>query len=378
MGKSRFNVKGVPMRYNNLGGAGVQVSQFSLGCMTFSDDPNNLQGYTDKETALQMMLECFEHGINFFDNAEIYGGAGGQSERIMAEAFHEGVKRGYWERKDLVFSTKLFFGSRGLPVPPVNPNVVGLSRKHLYEGLRESLTRMNLEYVDLVFCHRPDPKVRIEEVVRGMNHLIDRGMAFYWGTSEWSAEQIREAQGIAARLGLEPPMFDQCEYSLLERSKVEVDFAALYPGVGLTVWSPLAGGALTGKYRSGGKGRLSSTEQLQKSDSKLLKGLGDQQARRLKVSEGCVDAMAPVARELGCSVAQVALAWAAYHSGVSTVILGARNLEQLRENFGAVRVLDKMTPEMARRISEGSGTAPAPNRIAAQVAGLRGTPTARL
>ena len=182
-----FNKNNTPMRYNNLGGTGLIVSEFSFGCMTFSNG-HGTAGNVQTPEAYKLMKTCFENGINFFDNAEAYGGPG-TSEIIMGEAVQLGLKDGVWGREDLVISTKIFFGGR---VKKDTINSLGLSRKHLYEGLKASLKRMQLEYVDLVFCHRPDPRTPIEETVRGMNNLIDRGMAFYWGTSEWSARQLQD------------------------------------------------------------------------------------------------------------------------------------------------------------------------------------------
>ena len=228
--KMSFNKNNTPMRYNNLGGTGLIVSEFSFGCMTFSNG-HGTAGNVQTPEAYKLMKTCFENGINFFDNAEAYGGPG-TSEIIMGEAVQLGLKDGVWGREDLVISTKIFFGGRG---KKDTINSLGLSRKHLYEGLKASLKRMQLEYVDLVFCHRPDPRTPIEETVRGMNNLIDRGMAFYWGTSEWSARQLQEAKDIAKRLGLVPPFFDQCQYNMTVRDRVEVEYRPLYPELGLTI-----------------------------------------------------------------------------------------------------------------------------------------------
>jgi len=321
------------------------------------------------EEAFEMMKVAYAHGINFFDNAEGYGGAG-VSEKIMGEAIQLGLQRGVWERPDLVISTKIFSGGRGAKD---TVNSVGLSRKHVFEGLQASLKRMQLDYVDLVFCHRPDPRTPIEETVRGMNHVIDQGMAFYWGTSEWSARQLQEARGIAKSLGMVPPMFDQCQYSLIERQRVELEYEPLYPELGLTIWSPLAGGALSGKYNGGdGEGRLSMAK-----DPKAGP-MAQHWKKRLDLAVPVARALEPIAKELGCSVPQLAVAWAAANPSVSTVILGATCLEQLRDTLAATEVVGKLTPALMKRIDEASGTRPLEDAITLQVRGLRGSPTARL
>jgi len=284
-----------------------------------------------------------------------------------------GIKQGIWERMDLIISTKIFFGGRGRID---NMNTMGLSKKHLFEGLQASLKRMQLEYVDLVFCHRPDPLTPIEETVRGMNHLISRGMAFYWGTSEWSAQQLTEAIAIAKRLGLEPPLFDQCEYSLVERARVEVEYLALYPQLGTTIWSPLAGGALSGKYKEGdaanwGDARYGSLGKMLESKNERTRKHGESMVQRLDASFGVADRLKPIAEELECSLAQLAIAWAAVNPNVSTVILGATRMEQLKENLQALNVMSKLTTDVILRINKIAGTSPQPDKIMASVALLR-------
>lgn len=316
-----------------------------------------------------MMKVAYEHGINFFDNAEGYGGAG-VSEIIMGEAIQLGLQRGVWERPDLVISTKIFTGGRGAKD---TLNSVGLSRKHISEGLQASLKRMQLDYVDLVLCHRPDPRTPIEETVRGMNHVINKGMAFYWGTSEWSARQLQEARGIAKALGLVPPMFDQCQYSLIERQRVELEYEPLYPELGLTIWSPLAGGALSGKYNDGASdGRLSIAKDPNAGP------MAQAWKKRLDLAVPVARALEPIAQELGCSVPQLAVAWAAANPRVSTVILGATRLEQLKDTLAATEVVGKLTPALMKRIDEASGTRPLEDTTTLQVRSLRGSPTARL
>eukprot|EP00004_Rigifila_ramosa_P028723 TRINITY_DN9850_c0_g1_i1.p1 TRINITY_DN9850_c0_g1~~TRINITY_DN9850_c0_g1_i1.p1 ORF type:complete len:381 (+),score=103.73 TRINITY_DN9850_c0_g1_i1:34-1143(+) len=369
------------MPFQNLGGAGVQVSKLSFGCMTFGDGKGFLANALVKaEEGYQMMKLCYEHGINFFDNAETYGG-GGTSEIIMGEAIKLGIERGTWERCDLVISTKLMFGARG---ERDNLNTIGLSRKHIIEGMRASLKRMQLDYVDLVFCHRPDTKVSIEETVRAMNWLIDQGLAFYWGTSEWNAQQLTDAIAISHRLGLIPPQFDQCQYSLIERHRVEVEFAPLYPQLGLTIWGPLSGGALTGKYskaetRKDTTTRYGNLPQLVSSSNPRMASLGKQMESRLDRGVRVAENLKPIADELGCTLAQLSIAWAARNPNVSTVLLGATKLSQLEDTLKALDVIPKLTPEIMKKIDEISQTKPQLDAIAQQVIGLRGpAPWARL
>jgi voltage-dependent potassium channel beta subunit len=369
---SLFNSKKTNMRYNNLGATGLLVSEFSFGCMTFTRGRGTLGkdgGGVDGEDAFEMMRTAYEHGVNFFDNAEVYGGEGAVSEVIMGETIQLGLKRNVWERDDLVISTKIFGGARGKK-DKWNLNSVGLSRKHLYEGLRASLKRMQLEYVDLVFCHRPDPRTPIEETVRGMNNLIDRGMAFYWGTSEWTAQQLTEARAIAKELGMVPPAFDQCQYSMIERRKVEVDYLPLYPELGLTVWSPLAGGILTGKYAAGGQGRMSSMANAGQKKGKMTP-MERNMAQRFEKVAGILDRLEPIATRLGCSLAQLALAWCAANDNVSTVLLGATKLQQLEENFKALEIIPMITPVVKKEIEKALANAPAQDEAWVQASAMR-------
>ncbi|KAJ7559833.1 hypothetical protein O6H91_04G105300 [Diphasiastrum complanatum] len=219
------------MQYRNLGSTGLKVSTLSFGAwVTFHNQ-------VDLKDAKQLLARAKEGGINFFDNAEVY--ASGRAEEIMGQA----IKELGWKRSDVVIATKLFWGGPG-------PNDKGLSRKHIIEGTKACLKRLEMDYVDVLFCHRPDASTPIEETVRAMNFVIDNGWAFYWGTSEWSAQQITEAWEVARKLGLIGPIVEQPEYNLLARDKVEVEYLPLYSsyGIGLTTWSPLASGVLTGKY----------------------------------------------------------------------------------------------------------------------------------
>uniref|UniRef100_A0A7I4B1C7 NADP-dependent oxidoreductase domain-containing protein n=3 Tax=Physcomitrium patens TaxID=3218 RepID=A0A7I4B1C7_PHYPA len=249
------------------------------------------------------------------------------------------IKQLGWKRSDLVISTKLFWGGNG-------PNDKGLSRKHIIEGVKASLKRLDMSYVDLLYCHRPDPSTPIEETVRAMNWVIDQGYAFYWGTSEWSAQQITEAWEVAERLGLIGPAMEQPEYNLLVREKVEKEYAVLYKnyGVGLTTWSPLASGVLTGKYMNGD---IPEGSRFALDNYKHL-------ATKSLVAETLekVEALKPIAKELDASLAQLALAWCVKNPNVSSVISGATKLDQVVENMKALQVVPKLTPEVMKRIDE--------------------------
>ncbi|MCP4964287.1 MAG: aldo/keto reductase [bacterium] len=313
------------MEYRRLGTAGVKVSVFSYGSwLTFSSQQ-------EADESLRCMQAAYEAGINFFDNAEVY--AGGKAERVMGEAFKELG----WPRHSYLVSTKFFWG-----IHRENPNATyTLNRKYLMEAIDKSLERLQLGHVDLVYCHRPDPDTPIEETVWAMSDIVASGKALYWGTSEWPAADIRAAWEIAERHHLRKPVVEQPEYNLLNRSKVEDEFARLYGdvGLGLTTFSPLASGLLTGKYQEGipEGSRAAGVEWLQASvtDSDSL----------AKVSE-----LAGVADEVGCSLAQLALAWTASNPNVSSVIIGARRLDQLNENLKALEVLEVLTDEHMAQI----------------------------
>jgi voltage-dependent potassium channel beta subunit len=288
----------------------------------------------DDDLAFECMSTAFEAGVNFFDNAEAY--AGGESERIMGEAFRRmGV-----HRDDIVVSTKLYWGIR----KGVN-HANTLNRKYLLSAMDVSLTRFGLDNVDLVYCHRPDPNTPIEETVRAMHDIIDRGKALYWGTSEWSADEIRAAWEIAERHHLHKPVMEQPQYHLLDRRKVEQEYARLYDdiGLGLTTWSPLASGALTGKYLDGipddSRAALEGYEWLRGSVNSERTATA---VRGLKV----------VADELGCTLAQLAIAWCAANPHVSTVITGASRVSQVTENLAAIDVLPLLTPDVLARIDQ--------------------------
>ncbi|GAB9476543.1 K+ channel protein [Globisporangium polare] len=321
------------MKYRYLGDSGLLVSTLSFGSWVTFD---NQLGF---DKAYEILEHAYKNGVNFFDNAEVY--AEGQSEIIMGKCIKQGIERGVWSREDLVISTKIFFGHKG---SKNGPNDQGLSRKHIVEGTKAALKRFDQEYVDLIFCHRPDPCTPIEETVRAMNYVIDQGWAFYWGTSEWNAHDVIEACEIADRLGLARPVMDQPQYHVFERSRVDYDFVNLYKKYkyGLTTWSPLASGVLTGKYNNGipEGSRLS----LPMYKAMLSNGL----EAKVEKTRKLVD----VAKEIGATLAQFSIAWVAANENVSTVILGATSIEQLDENLKALEFIDKITPEIRAKVDE--------------------------
>ena len=334
-----INQQGVTMEYRYLGKSGLKVSALSFGAWVTFDDQ------MDVDAAYDCMKAAFDAGVNFFDNAEAY--AGGMAETIMGQAF----KKGGWARKDLVVSTKIFWGGQG-------PNDRGLSRKHILEGTDAALERMQLDYVDLIFCHRPDVDTPIEETVWAMNHVLNQGKALYWGTSEWSAAQIRRAYDFARREHLIPPTMEQPQYNMFVRDKVEREFADLYDeiGLGTTIWSPLASGILTGKYNDG----IPDGSRLSLPNYQWLRPELESEAGRQKVEK--VRRLTPIAQDLGCSMAQLALAWCLTNDDVSTVITGASRADQVTENMEALDVADKLTPDVQENIEEILNNKPVPEQ----------------
>ncbi len=337
------------MEYRFLGRSGLRVSALSFGSwVTFGDQ-------MDVDEALRCMTAAFDAGVNFFDNAEVY--AAGQSEIIMGQA----IRKAGWRREDLVVSTKIFWGGRPGPegegyVYGVNDK--GLSRKHIFEGTNAALKRLQLDYVDLIFCHRPDVDTPIEETVWAMNHVIQQGKALYWGTSEWSAAQIRRAYDFSRREHLIPPTMEQPQYNMLHRERVEVEYAPLYDeiGLGTTIWSPLASGLLTGKYNDG----IPDGSRLTLKNYQWLRPLLESEEGRRNLEK--VKLLAPVAEELGCTPAQLALAWCLANDDVSTVITGASSVEQVRENMQALDVVPKLTVEVLESIEEILDNRPEPEK----------------
>jgi voltage-dependent potassium channel beta subunit len=294
-----------------------------------------------EDLAYECMQAAYEAGVNFFDNAEVY--ASGQAENIMGKV----IQRAGWKRSDLVISTKIFWGGDG-------PNDSGLSFKHLIEGTLASLDRLQLDYVDLLFCHRPDIHTPIEETVRAMNFLINQGMAFYWGTSEWSAEQIMQAYGIARREHLIPPTMEQPEYNMFARQRVEREYIRLYNeiGLGTTIWSPLASGFLTGKYNQG----IPQDSRLTLKGYEWLREQYESEEGQRKIEK--VKELSEIADEIGCSMSQLALAWCLKNPNVSTVITGASRPEQISENMAALEVYPRLGDEIMDRIDAVLGNKP--------------------
>ena len=318
------------MEYRFLGRSGLKVSALSFGSwVTFGEQ-------IDEDVAYESMKAAYDAGVNFFDNAEAY--AAGESEVMMGNI----IQKAGWKRTDLVLSTKIFWGGEG-------PNDQGLSFKHIKEGTEAALKRLQTDYVDLIFCHRPDKFTPIEETVWAMNQMIKEGKALYWGTSEWSAEQIRQAYDIARREHLRPPLMDQPQYNMFHRDKVEREFSRLYDeiGLGTTIWSPLASGLLTGKYNDGvpEDSRLAMEEY-----DWLRKRLLETESGRQKLEK--VQKLVPIAEDLGIAMPQLALAWCLKNPNVSTVITGASKPGQVAQNMKAIDAVDKLSSGVMERIEE--------------------------
>lgn len=320
------------MIYRPLGRSGLRVSAISYGAwLTVSET-----GAVNLEKHVEILRTAIRSGINFIDNAEVYGAFPGESESIMGQALEHLFESGDVLRSDLVISTKLFDGGNGV-------NDRGLSRKHLVEGMQGALQRMRLAYVDLVFCHRPDATTPMEETVRAMNHLIDRGWAFYWGTSEWSAEQITRAHAVATQLGLQGPLMEQPLCNLFNRDRVEREYESLFGhyGLGLTVYSPLAEGILAGRYSNGVPADSRAALVTRKT------GLAKQE-RQITAA----DALRPIAKANGCSLPQLALAWVLFNQHVSTAIIGASRPSQIEDNVGAIACLSRISAGTMQKIEE--------------------------
>ena len=316
------------MEYRHLGRSGIRVSELSFGSwVTFHNQ-------ADVKAAVDLMAVAYDAGVNFFDNAEVY--AGGESERVMGAA----LKKLKWRRSSYLVSTKFFWGLND----GINEKNT-LNRKRLIEGINGSLERFQLEYVDLIYCHRPDKTTPIEETVWAMHNIIEQGKAFYWGTSEWSAAEIVQAIEIAERHHLHKPVMEQPVYNLFERHRFSGEYVRFYKdyGYGSTTWSPLASGLLSGKYSKGipknSRGALKGYEWLQNK-------LTDRQ-RLAKVQ-----ALEPITKELKCTLSQLSIAWCLKNPFVSTVITGATRIKQVTENMKASEVAPKLTPEILERIDK--------------------------
>lgn len=326
------------MNYRRLGSAGLQVSELSFGSwVSFHNQLGEAQ-------AAECMAIAYDAGMNFFDNAEVY--AAGMSETLMGGV----LKKLGWRRSSYIVSTKLFWGLNEAPNEKDT-----LNRKYLMQAIDGSLKRLQLDYVDLVFCHRPDAHTPVEETVRAMHDMVAQGKALYWGTSEWPADRIIEAWHIADRHHLHKPQMEQPQYHMLHRDRVEKEYARLYReiGLGLTTWSPLAGGLLTGKYADG----------LPADSRAMLPGYEWMKDEITADRIAVVKKLKPVADGLGCSTAQLAIAWCLKNPNVSTVITGASRAAQLQENLKALEVARQLSEEILRQLDAILGNKPQPQSV---------------
>lgn len=314
------------MEYRRLGKSGLQISALSLGSwLTFGKQIGD-------DVAERLMAIAYEHGVNFFDNAEIY--ARGDSERVMGKA----LRNLNWDRSSYLVSSKVFFGDGGKL-----PNQTGLSRKHIMEACHAALKRLQVDYLDLFFCHRPDKQTPVEETVWAMNHLIQQGKILYWGTSEWSAQEIMEAHMVARENRLIGPVMEQPEYNMFKRDRVEVEYNQLYltVGLGTTIWSPLASGVLTPKY-------LETFPEGTRLGMQGLEWLKERALTPERMEK--VRALDKLSAELGTSIPKLAVAWCLKNPRVSSVILGASKPQHLEETLQALNVVSLITPEVMEKI----------------------------
>ncbi len=324
------------MEYRRLGKSGLKLSALSYGAwITFHTQ-------ADENLVYQLMTKAFDHGVNFFDNAEAY--AEGNAEKIMGNV----LKRTGWNRSNFVVSTKIFWGRTGI-------NGSGLSYKHILEGTHSALKRLQLEYVDLIFCHGPDANTSIEETVWAMNQVIRQGKAFYWGTSNWSAEQILKAYNFARQEHLIPPLMEQPQYNLFHRDKVENTLSPLRQkiGLGITTWSPLDNGLLSGKYNDG----IPKDSRLALKELTWLRKHLEIEGMQKKIKKTLL--LQNVANDLGASLPQLAIAWCLINSNVSSVITGASKPEQIDENMKALEIVPKLNKEVLNKIDEIMNNKPA-------------------
>ena len=320
------------MEYRSLGKSGAQLSELSFGAwVTFGKQ-------ADVDLAAELLKTAYEAGVNFYDNAEIY--ERGQAEIVMGNA----IKKLGWRRDSYLVSSKVHGGV----VPNPNPNQWGLSRIHIYDACHQAMERLHVDYLDLYFCHRPDPRVPMEETVRAMTELIHQGKVRYWGTSEWSAQQLMEAHSVARQYNLIPPTMEQPQYNMFERYRFEIEYGRLYDAIGLgtTIWSPLASGMLTGKYNNGAP----DDSRINLPGYEWLKKIfeTDEGITRIeKVKELC-----KVADEMGTTMARLALAWCLKNPNVSTVIMGASKVSQLEDNLQSLAVVDQLSDNLMEKIEE--------------------------
>jgi voltage-dependent potassium channel beta subunit len=320
------------MEYRRLGKSGIPVSALSFGSWV------NFGRTVDVDDAVEMMKVAYDAGVNFFDNAEVY--RRGEAEIVMGKA----LKKLGWRRDSYLVSSKVMFGF----IPEPKPTQWGLNRKHVFEACHQAMERLGVENLDFYFCHRPDPNVPLEETVRAMSDLIQMGKVHYWGTSEWSAQQLMEAHSIARQHNLIPPTMEQPQYNMFHRQRFEVEYARLYTiiGLGTTIWSPLASGVLTGKYNDG----IPDDSRVNISGYEWLKEFIESKEGQTRIAK--VRKLSKVADELGFSMACLAIAWCLKNLNVSTVILGASRIEQLKENLQAMDVVHQLTDDVMEKIEE--------------------------
>ena len=311
------------MEYRRLGKSGLQVSALSFGSwVTFGHQVGD-------NVAEECMKTAYDNGINFFDNAEAY--ASGKSEIVMGNI----LKKMNWERSTFVVSSKVFWGGK-------LPNQMGLSKKHIVEACNNALKRLQVDYLDLYFCHRPDKNTPIEETVRAMDTLIQQGKILYWGTSEWSAQEIMEAYSIARQYNLTPPTMEQPQYNMFHRERFENEYSRLYTeiGLGTTIWSPLASGLLTGKYNN----EVPKDTRLELANMEWLKESTLGEDGKIKIEKA--KKLTAIAGDLGTNLPRLALAWCLKNKNVSTVITGASKVEQLKDNLLAIEIVEKLTDDV--------------------------------
>ena len=317
------------MNYRRLGKSGLKLSELSFGSwVTFASQ-------MDESAASDCMKMAYDAGVNFFDNAEVY--ASGKSEEIMGNV----LKKMNWSRDTYCISSKVFWGGE-------KPTQRGLHTKHITDACQTALRRLHVEYLDLYFCHRPDRKTPIEETVRAMDNLVRQGKILYWGTSEWSADEIRAAYGLARQYNLTPPTMEQPEYNLFQREKMEREYLRLFQdeGLGTTIWSPLASGVLTNKYKDGiPKGARMTLEEWDFLKRRHESPQGQDRVEKTR-------RLTEFSKELGISIIHLSLAWCLKNPDVSTVILGASSVDQLKENLKAADVVEKLTSDVMERIDE--------------------------
>lgn len=326
------------MEYRRLGHSGLPISALSYGSwVTFSNQ-------MAVDAALEAMTAAYDAGINFFDNAEVY--ALGQSEKIMGEA----LKKAGWPRDTYIVSSKVIWGS----VPDPKPTQRGLHRKHVFEACHDAMRRLQVDYLDLYFCHRFDPNVPMEELVRTMTDLVRQGKVLYWGTSEWTPQQIMEAYGVARQYGLVPPTMEQPEYNMFRRDRVEKELLPLYEriGLGTTIWSPLYYGILTGKYNDG----IPADSRATLPGYEWMKEIVESEEGQQRIAK--TRQLTRIATDLGSTPTRLALAWCLRNPHVSSVILGASRVEQLRDNLKALELLPQMTDDVMAAIDGVLGNKP--------------------